>query len=72
MVVAMVLMVPMAFVVGPSTIVVVVVGMLPGSAGKGRPAPFAAAPGIAATLPVPVAIGPNVTRGWDGGPYFIT
>ena len=70
--VAMVFVVPVAFVHLPALLVVVVVGVAPVSAGVRWPLPDAGDPDVAvATLP-PVAINPGVTLPWHGRAYLVS
>jgi len=71
-VVAVIFMIPMALVVGPSTVIVVVVGVGPIGAGIGRSAPHSGGPHISASVPVPISIDPRVTRPWHRRPHLVT
>jgi hypothetical protein len=71
-VVAVIFMIPVAFMVGPSTVIVVVVRVVPRRALIGRPAPLSGGPDISAPVPVPIAIDPGVARTWHRSPRFVT
>ena len=71
MVVAVIFMIPMALMVGPSTVIVVVVRVGPIGAGIRRSAPHSGDPDISAPVPVPISIDPRVTRTWHRRPYFV-
>src|SRR5438309_2092378 len=71
-VIAMVFVVPVAFVHLPALLVVVVVGMAPVGAGVGWPLPDAGDPDIAAAPSSPVAIDPGVTFSRHGRSYLIS
>jgi hypothetical protein len=70
-VVAVIFMIPMALMVGPPTVIVVVVGVAPIGAGIGRSAPHSGDPDISAPVPVPISVDPRVTRTWYRRPYFV-
>ena len=71
-VIAMVFMIPMAFMHLPATLIVVIVRMAPVSSRVGRPLPNPGDPDIASAASSPVAINPDVTLSWKGGPCFIS
>ena len=68
----MVFVVPVTFMHLPALLVVIVVGMVPVSAGIGRALPTASSPDIAASIVAPVAFGPDIAlaghRGTDFNP----
>jgi hypothetical protein len=72
MVVAVIFMIPVALMVGPSTVIAVVVAMGPISAGIGRSAPHSGDPDISAPVPVPISVDPRVTRTRHPRPYLVT
>jgi hypothetical protein len=71
-VIAMVFVVPMAFMHLPTTLIVVVVRMAPVSSRVGRPLPDPRNPDIPTAASSPVAINPDVTLSWKGRPCLIT
>src|SRR6201999_2527727 len=72
MVVAVIFMIPVTFMVGPSPVIVVVVAVSPISAAIGRSAPYSGDPHISAPVPVPISVNPSVARARHRRPYFIT
>jgi hypothetical protein len=65
-VIAVVFAVPVAFMYLPASLVVVVVGVAPVSAGVGWSLPAAGDPGVAVATLAPIAINPGVTLSWHG------
>lgn len=70
-VIAVVFVIPVAFVHLPASLVVVVVGVAPVGAGVRWPLPAAGNPDVAAAARAPVAVNPGVTFSWHGWPYLI-
>ena len=71
MVIAMVFVVPMAFMHLPALLVMVVVRMAPVSPLVRRTLPGAWTPNVAATLSSPIAFGPHKTGARHGRPSFV-
>jgi hypothetical protein len=69
--IAMVFVVPMAFMHLPATLIVVVVRMAPVSSRVGRPLPNPRDPVIPATAISPVAIHPGIALSGHRRPYLI-
>jgi len=69
--VAVVFVVPVAFVHLPAAVVVVVVGVAPVGPGVGRTLPDAGTPNIATAVVSPVTFGPDVAFAGHGGADFI-
>jgi hypothetical protein len=71
-VISVVFVIPVTIMHLPASLVVVVVGVAPVSAGVRWPLPDAGDPDVAiATLP-PIAINPCVAFSWHGWPYLIS
>ena len=71
-VIAVVFVIPMAFVHLPALLVVVVVRVVPVSAGIRWPLPDAWDPDVAAATLPPIAINPGVAFSWHGRPCLIS
>jgi hypothetical protein len=72
MVIAMIFVVPMAFMHLPATLIMVVVRMAPVSSGIRRPLPNSWNPDIPSPANAPVAINPGVAFARKRRPYLIT
>jgi hypothetical protein len=72
MMVAVVFVIPMAFVHLPALLIVVVVGVAPVSAWVGWPFPASAYPCITAVVGSPVAIDPLISFAGDWWPGLVT
>jgi hypothetical protein len=70
-VIAMVFVIPMAFMHLPATVIMVVVRMTPVSSRVGRPLPDARDPDVAAAAISPVTVDPNETIAWERRPHLI-
>ncbi len=62
MMIAMVVAVPVAFVIVPSVVIAVVMAMTPISARIRRPLPHSRSPHVAASVPSPIAVDPHIAR----------
>jgi hypothetical protein len=69
--IAVVVMIPVAFMHLPAALVVVIVRMAPVGARVRRPLPDAGVPDIAPIIVAPIAIDPGVALAWHSRPDFI-